>query len=384
VARLVGRMLTPREHDTEAREGFIWQMEAVRRHLRELPGDAPESAHLCGIADAVPAAGRPTPALRLTLTAYAYYLEHEGRLEEALDVLSLAGHTHGSTIPPAEFAATSLFAGRLNRLLARWPSAITCYGLAESAARVTGDMTTLLRSRLGRGAVLRGQGNLPLSRTTVEAVIAEAEMHSLREVLAIAFADLGAVCELQGLRAEAVQANYKAFLVCDDSLQRMRVLGDLGIGLLKIGAYDSARLAFEIVIGSKTSFLVRTNALLELMDLEALVGNQVAFQRSRAQAEEVRDRMTPSMTCDFLFKAGTGLARFSRLGRARELLVEGQHLAERHRLNAWYFRLEKAVAELDSSVAREPEPATRTSGATELPEIREVAVGLREYALLTT
>jgi tetratricopeptide (TPR) repeat protein len=377
-------MLTMGEADSDARDGFVWQMEAVRRHLRELPGDAPECAHLCGIADAVPAAGKPTPALRLTLTAYAYYLEHEGRMEEALDVLSLASHTHGSTIPPAEFAATALFAGRLNRLLARWPAATDCYGLAEAAARITRDMTTLLRSRLGRGAVLRGQGNLPLSRSTVEAVIGEAEALNLREVLAIAYADLGALCELQGLRAEAVQANYQAFLACDDSLQRMRVLGDLGIGLLKIGAYDSARLAFELVIASNTSFLVRTNALLELMDLETLVGNQVAFQRHRAQAEEVRDRMTPSMSCDFLFKAAAGLTRFGRVGRARELLVEGQHLAERHRLNGWYFRFEGALTELDSSAAREPEPATRTAGMTELPAIREVAFGLREYALQAT
>jgi tetratricopeptide (TPR) repeat protein len=384
VARLVSRMLTLGDGDAEAREGFIWQMDAVRRHLRELPGDAPESAHLSGIAEAVPAAGKPTPALRLTLTAYAYFLEHEARLEEALDILSLASHTHGASIPPAEFAATSLFAGRLNRLLARWPQATDCYALAESAARACGDMTTLLRSRLGRAAVLRGQGNFPLSRATCEEVVVEAEALHLREVLTNAYADLGAVCALQGLGAEGVQNNYRAFLAADDSLQRMRVLGDLGIGLLNLGAYDPARLAFEIVIGSNTSFLVRTNAMLELMDLETLVGNQVAFQRHRAQADEVRDRMTPSMTCDFLFKAGHGLARFGRKNRASELLAEGQQLAERHRLNAWYFRFEQALRELDSNLAREPEPATRNAAVEDLSAIQEVAVGLREYALQST
>ena len=374
-------MLTLAEGDIEGREGFIWQMEAVRRHLRDLPGDAPECAHLCGIAEAVPATARPSSGLRLTLTAYAYFLEHEGRLEEALDVLALAGHTHGPAIPPAEFAATALFAGRINRLLARWPRANACYTAAESASLATGDMVTVLRSRLGRGAVLRGQGNLPLAKYSAEAVIAEAESRNLREVLAIAYADLGAVCEQQEQYAEAAQANYRAFLASDDSLQRMRVLGDLGIDLLKLGAYESARLAFEIVIGSKTSFLVRTNALLELMELEAVAGNQVAFQRRRVQAEEVRERMTPSMSCDFLFKAGTGLARFGRLPRARELLRQGQDLAEQHQLNAWYFRFERAAAELQTS-AREPEPATRKAG--ELPAIQEVAVGLREYALQAT
>lgn len=375
-------MYTVREEDTEGREGFVWQMEAVRRHLGELPGDAPESAHLCGIAEAVPASGKATPGLRLALTAYAYFLEHEGRLEEALDVLALAGNTYGDTIPPAEFAATALFAARLHRLLARWDGANTCYAAAEGAAGVTGDLVTVLRSRLGRGAVLRGQGNLPLAQSTAEAVIAEAEARGLREVLAIAYADLGSVCDLQGQYAEAVQANYRAFLVSDDSLQRMRVLGDLGIHLLKLGAYESARLAFEIVSTSNTSFLVRTNALLELMELEALTGNQVAFQRRRAAAERVRERMTPSMSCDFLHKAAMGLGRFGRMSRARELLLQGQQLAEQHRLNAWYFRFEQAIGEFETSVAREPERADRR--ADELPAIEEVAVGLREYALQAT
>lgn len=381
VARLVNRMLTLPESDPEAREGFVWQMEAVRRHLRDLPGDAPESAHLCGIAEAVPASGKPSPGLRLTLTAYAYFLEHEGRLEEALDVLSLASYTHGPTIAPPECAATALFAGRLNRLLARWERAMTCYAAAETAAQLSADTVTVLRSRLGRSAVLRGQGNLPLSKTAVAAVIEQANGLGLREVLSIAYMDLGAVCDLQGQYAEAVQALYQAFLCSEDSLQRMRVLGDLGIDLRKVGAFEAARLAFEIVLASNTSFLVRTNAVLELMELEALVGNQVAFQRRRAQAEDVRERMTPSMTCDFLFKAGSGLGAFGRAAKARELLEEGRGLAEEHQLNAWYFRFDRALIELATPDAPVTEPATRKAGLSELPAIREVAVGLREYAL---
>ena len=60
-------------------------------------------------------------SLRLSLIAYAYFLEHEGRLEEALDMLALAVRTHGAGgARRPEFAASALFAGRLNRLLARW------------------------------------------------------------------------------------------------------------------------------------------------------------------------------------------------------------------------------------------------------------------------
>ncbi len=167
----------------------------------------------------------------------------------------------------------------------------------------------------------------------------------------------------------------------------MRVLGDLGICLVSIGASATARLAFETVIDSNTSFLVRTNAVLELMDLESSVQNRVAFERRRGQAEDARDRMTPSMSCDYHFKAGVGMARFGRVKRAKEYLTAGLRIAEEHRLNAWYFRLEKELNTLEAQVAsagteaREPELALPIK-QNEWPGVEEVAVGLREYALM--
>ena len=132
-----------------------------------------------------------------------------------------------------------------------------------------------------------------------------------------------AILVLQGQFAESVQAKYRAFRLADDEIQRMRYLGDLGEGLAQIGAYGAARTAFEIVIASQASFLVRTNAILELMELESGVDNRVAFERLRAEAESVRERMPPSMTADYLYKVGVGLARFGKVARAREVLSEG-------------------------------------------------------------
>ncbi len=382
VARLVDRLLSGLE-GVEAHEGFAWQVAAVRRHLSDLPGEAPEAAHLRGITDAVPADPMPTPALRLCLTAYAYFLEHEARLDEALDVLGLAGRAHGTAVPPAEFSAIALFAGRLNRLQARWAAANTCYERAEEAASSVTDSVTTLRSRLGRCAVLRGQGNLPLALTSTKAVADEAGVLNLPEIQAMAYTDLGAVYALQGAQDQAVISNYRAFTLTEDPVQRMRILGDLGVGLLHLNAYETARLAFEIVAGSQASLLVRTNAILELMDLEAKTGNQLAFERQRAEAEAVRERMPPSMMADYHYKAGTGLAKFGRRKRAEELLQAGVRVAEEHRLNAWYFRFEKELAALQ---AGEQPAAQESSAATPAstfysPAMEEVAVGLREYAL---
>ena len=132
----------------------------------------------------------------------------------------------------------------------------------------------------------------------------------------MALTDLGAVYALEGRRVEAVQANYEAFRLTEDALQRMRVLGDLGMGLKEIGAADGARIAFEIVVGARTSFLVRTNALLELMELESSVGNRMAFERRRAEAEKVAEPDAAEHADGLLLQGGrgTGAVRTDRRG----------------------------------------------------------------------
>ena len=372
-----------REDAAGIQEGTLWQLDAVRRHLRELPADAPESAHLHGITDAIPVGSQSLASLRLSLMAYAYFLEHEGRLEEALEILELAVRTHGDEIPAGDFAASALFAGRLNRLLARWPIATACYSAGESAATTAGDMVLVLRARLGRGGVLRGQGNLPLARQMAEDVVATAGRIGLRELEALGYADIGVVLMNEGRQVEAIQAIYQSFLLSDDLLQRTRVLGDLGVALLAVGAVEAARTAFDIVLRSKSSFGVRLNAVLELMDIESAMGNRMAFERRRAEGEAARLRMPPSMLADFYYKAGVGLARFGQFARARDLLLAGQEHSENYRLNTWYFRFEHTVANLSGCEIREPDP-TLTQALTQPPASEEVAIGLRDFALQAT
>lgn len=378
VARLVDKLLVL-ENDEELLEGFRWQLEAVRRHVNELPGDAPETAHLAGVVASVPARGKPTSSLWKSLTAYAYFLEHEGRLEEALELLTLAARSQGPRTPPADFAAYALFAGRLNRLLARWEAASTCYSAAEEAASGVGDSVSVLRGRLGLGAVHRGRGNYPAARATAESVVREATELQLTDAQALAYADLGVVYNLQGLKLESLEAHYQAFRLTHDLQHRMRTLGDVAIGLHEIGAFDAARVAFQIVANSSASVLVRANSLLELMDLESASGNRVAFERCRAAAEAHRSRMSPSMSVDYYYKLGVGLSRFEQSARARDAFTAGLALAEAHRLNAWYFKIEQALGDLAKRPEHQP-VEQRAPNLSEAPTVRQMEVELREYA----
>jgi tetratricopeptide (TPR) repeat protein len=378
VARLVDKLLLLRD-DAESGEAFRWQLEAVRRHVSELSDDAPETAHLAGIVTAVPNVMPAPSSLWMSLTAYSYFLEHEARLEESLEMLMLAARTQGQETSPADFAAYALFAGRLNRQLARWDMATSCYTAAEAAASHVGDSLSMLRSRLGVGAVHRGRGNYPAARASAERVVQDATELRLTDAQAMAYADLGVVCSLQGLPLEAIQAYFKAFQLSTDALQRMRALGDLGLGLYEIGAYDAARLAFQIVADSDAKLLVRINARLELMDLESSSGNRVAFERCRTRLEEDRDRMSPSMACDFGYKLGAGLARFGQLSRARAELMAVRGIAEKHKLNAWFFKIDQKLGQLAVPASLES-PTHEVSELSEAAEVEELMAGLRQYA----
>jgi hypothetical protein len=377
VARLIERSLEGAESDEE-RQALAWQLDSALRYVGELGDSGAEARHLEGIIEALKAAqGACAAAVRLALNAFAYFLENEGRLAEALDVLSLAARTHGADIPRADFAAVALFAGRLNRLQARFEAASAAYAAAEESATLTGDENARLLSRLGRALVLRGQGNLPRARKAIEQVIREAEPGKLVDVLSRAHTDLAAVLALQGHRLEALTANYQAFRLTDDPVSRMRILGDLGVKLSELGYYDMARVAFEIVVTSDTSFIVKTNARLELMELESAMGNRVAFERQRTELRTEMPRMPPSMAVDFRYKTGVGLARFGQTARAQEAWADGKRMAEAHRLNEWYFRLERMITNLEGCSAS---PLPPLEPAAPPAAIADLAAGLRAYA----
>lgn len=377
VARLIERSLDGSEGD-EDRQAYAWQLDSARRYVAELDKRRAETRHLEGIMESLRSShGASSKGVRLALKAFAYFLENEGRLAEALDVLGLAARTHGATMPAGDFTAVALFAGRLNRLQARFDAATAAYAAAEEGAVVAADASSRLLSRLGRANVLRAQGNLPVARASVEQIIAEAHAPELADVRSRAYTDLAAVLSLQGHRFDALIANYEAFRLAHDPVSRMRILGDLGVKLAELGYSDMARVAFEIVIASNASFIVTANARLELMDLEAAVGNRVAFERHRTELRDIAARMPPSMEIDFRYKTGIGLARFGQSTRAREAWADGMRLAEAHRLNEWYFRLERMAANLDGCDAVppvQPEPAAPPAA------IADMAAGLQAYA----
>ena len=85
------------------------------------------------------------------------------------------------------------------------------------------------------------------------------------------------------------------------------------------------------------------------------------------------------MLVDYYYKLGTGLSRFGQLSRAEEALKISQDLAETHRLNAWYFKVEQALEELQRPPEHQPLDQSDSALWSE-PAVRQMEAELRQYA----
>jgi tetratricopeptide (TPR) repeat protein len=377
-SRLVDRCLTLSDAADDL-EGFGWQHDSTRKFLADLPATEPEVAHLVGIIDSVESdPGHRDAVLRMALIAYAYYLEHEARLEEALEVLGLSARTYRADIPPVDLGTLALFVARLNRLLARWDRANRAYAVAERAGHEVRDLSTVTMARIGRANVHRGQGNLPVARAALEQIIAESDSPELRDAQGRALSELAVVFALQGMTHESIIAKYHALRSVRDSLFRFRILGDLGISLRELGAYDTARQCFDMVLASEPSMIIRANTCIEMMEMESANGNRLAFERYRQEAKAFEDRMPPSMAIDYRYRVAIGFARFGQEAKSRATLREALGLAEASRLNEWYFRIDRVLRNL---ALCPDEMASSAADAAEVsPAVAQVSAGLKEFA----
>lgn len=377
-ARLVDRLLAL-DGTEKAEEGLRWQQESTLHYVRDLPREDTESAYLAAIVAAVqPGPGRRLASVRIALRDYASFLEHEARLDAALDALRLSAATWLGDIPASDFADLALFAGRLNRQLGRHELAEECFVAVEDAAAQSGDRAPALRARLGRAGIHRDLGRLAEARAEVEGVIAETEgQQHLGAVAGLAYADLGAVHARSGRPVEAVRSLYDAFRRAPDPIQRLRILAELGAGLAELGATDAARLAFELVADSRIGVLVRADAYVHLMDLASGEGDRIGFERHRTAVRDVVPNMPAQIAVDFGFRSALGFARFGQFSRADEIWRETQALAGTHGFADIEHTIEQVLAGLDGCRRNGVAPSERIEAP---PEIAALAADLRVLA----
>jgi len=194
------------------------------------------------LADAVQQGGARS-MLEPPLLAYAFWLEEDLKLAEALDVVETALGLNDGTATTEEIAAL-LQRARVLRLLGQFDDARAAYQTAKSRAISVRDTHSTLLARIGDAIVMRQLGNLPGSEEALRDILPEAEALGDRDVQARTHHDLGVVVMHMERTSRAISHFYRAFELYQRPAHKFRALFDLGEALRREARYGAARDAF--------------------------------------------------------------------------------------------------------------------------------------------
>lgn len=367
--------------DDQHHDALAHQVRAARDFLHELHPQTAETNHLLEIArvaDGVRSSGQ----IRLLfppLLAFAYWLEHELRLDEALDVLqSTLALSDG--VEGEEEVSTHLQRGRVLRLLGRFPEATEAYARGGTAATRLGDRHSELLSRIGRAIVLQKTGNMPESERVLRQVLDEAQPSGDRDAEARASHDLSTALHFMGRGREAATFAFKAYQLYERPAQRARALSDTGMILKELGHYGAARDALHAVLLQHPPAEIRLRALVELMEVSADVQDRISFERCRREIAVNYQRLPVDEQVDFDIKLATGLADFGRTHEGLPHLERALSLAEEHQLGEHLFRAEAALRSLREGCAATPVGAAPKCESPPAPELRSTIESLAAIA----
>jgi tetratricopeptide (TPR) repeat protein len=310
------------------------------------------------------------------MLAFAYWLEEQLRLDEALDVLDTALRMSDGRVADEEIA-TQLQRARALRRAGRLEEAGEGYAKAGALAIAIADHRSELLSRIGRAIVLQKTGNLPESERVLREVLEDARALGDRDTEARACHDLAVALARRERHAEGVPLAFRAYELYEHPAHRARALSDTGTLLKELGHYSAAKDALTLVVGSRPPTDLLLLAKLELLDVGAQIGDRISFERWRKELAADRDLMPPDVQVDFAMKLGAGLAAFDRSTDALAELDRAIALAERHGLGESVFRAERLLNEVREHRSRQHDAAAPPSPLAPSPELQRAIDSLR-------
>jgi len=306
------------------------------------------------------------PVLRL-----ARILEHEARFDESLDVLETASALSDGRDGDHE-VATHLLRGRALRNAGRLVESKEAYTAGSAMAERLGDTHSELLGQVGCGIIARQQGNLPDSERLLRSVMLRASRIDDRDAEARACHDLAGTLYFAGRAAEAVPHVFKAYELYEDRLQKARALGDTGTILKELGHYSAAQDAQKLVLAEELPPDTRAKTELECLELAALVGDRITFERFRQSIADNRDVLLRETELDFESHVGSGLSLFGEHDQAEKHLNRAIALAEELGMGERLFHAEQQLREAQER-RTQPDfvPGAPSTDESELRHLRE-------------
>lgn len=163
---------------------------------------------------------------------------------------------------------------------------------------------------------------------------------------------------MRGNFVRAAKLTFDAYKLSRSPTQRQRMLANIAASLIRLGLYEPARDTYLVLATSAREHSLRWVARVNLLEIESLVGDRVAFERHARALKSAS--LPPHITQPFLLTIGEGLHRFGDSAAGREYVSRALAIASEHGLNHYLFESEFALRTMR---VEQPPTSTRKSAA---------------------
>lgn len=328
-----------------------WGVSAVREAIAQIAETTPIKRILTSAVDVMTSAtAMDLHALCPRLMAYGQALEYEAKWALAADVYTtIVAHAHPAEDSDLAIAAHLQLAFCL-RTIGDLDAAVRAYAEASRVSFAAGDLIGMIRGRIGDAKIAIARGNLPEAAAILDQAIETATASGSDEIQSRALHERAYLAGMSGRHERAIEFGYRALGFSPAPRQRDRILINIATAFRYLGLCDVARDAYLVLAATSQEQYVRWTAELNLMEIAAIQGAELQFDKYRRELESAD--FEPLLRVTYLLHVGRG---YHSLGQAQvgiPYLERAIELASANNLNQLLFESEEALAEAHRRIRR--------------------------------
>jgi len=355
-----------------------WAVSAVRGAIEDVPETTPLRRILTAIIDTMTASS-PVESHTLCprLIAYGQALEYDAKWSLAGDVYQVVVD-HADSTADADLVVTAfLRLGGCHKNLGDLDAAARSYDQACAVALPVGDLIGVLTARLGEAKIAMAHGNMPKAESILEQTLEEAQSAGLDDVRSRALTDRAFIAGMGGQHQQAIRYSYNALELSKSQRDRDRILTNIATGFRYLGLFDVARDAYLVLASTAQEQYIRWMSELNLMELAALQGMELDFDKYRRDL--VAADFTPQLRVTYLLHVGRGYSALGHADAGIPYLERAIQMASEFSLNQLMFQAEEALVEVRR---REARTVAKNGGAIDasIREVIDAIHGMKEMA----
>jgi hypothetical protein len=338
----------------------------ARRRVDALSPDEPTREALVAVLESIVDWREADPETVIAkLFAYGRALEFEGSWRLAVEAFGACLRLPQPDATPI-LARIYIRLGRCYLCLESLSRASELIKLGRDLALEASDLEVELLAEVAlcRMAVLRG--SFADAERLANHALLRGRTAGLRSIESRALHEQGTIAVYRGDFAGGLTHHLGALRTSCEESEAWRIRCDLGGTLVLLGLLDEARDVLNDVLVRSMEKAARIGSLLNLLEVESLAGDRVAFEGHRQHL--ARERLTPEWATWLNVQVGLGLLQFGDGDGSRVHLRRALALATE-------FGFGAAVLEVNG-LLRQSRPRTLTSRPPDLDQVEELRAAL--------